>query len=99
MADEILKELQKLKELTLLSAKTALTMNDVADLTGLSKSHIYKLVCTKKIPYYKSEGGKFTYFNKEEINKWLLAHRVPTTDEVEAQAVNYVVSNKRRVKL
>lgn len=92
-------ELQKLKELTLLSAKTALTMNDVADLTGLSKSHIYKLVCTKRIPYYKSEGGKFTYFRKSEIEDWLLAHRVPTTDEIEANAVNYVVSNKRRAQL
>ena len=88
-----------MRQLTLLSAKTALTMNDVADLTGLSKSHIYKLVCTKRIPYYKSEGGKFTYFRKSEIEDWLLAHRVPTTDELEANAVNYVVSNKRRARL
>lgn len=94
--EEILKELQRLKELTLLSAKSVLTMNDVADLTGLSKSHIYRLVCKRQIPYYKSAGGKFTYFNKAEIEGWLMAHRVPTIDEAEAEAVNYVVSNKKR---
>ncbi|MBR1564762.1 MAG: helix-turn-helix domain-containing protein [Paludibacteraceae bacterium] len=100
MADkQILSELQKLKDLTLLSVKTALTMEDVVNLTGLKKSHIYKLVHYKRIPYYKSEGGKFTYFRKSEIEDWLLAHRVPTADEVEQQVTNYVESNKRRANI
>lgn len=82
MAEQnILTELQKLKDLTLLSVKTALTMDDVATLTGLKKSHIYKLVHYKRIPYYKSEGGKFTYFRKSEIEDWLLACRVPMANK------------------
>ena len=89
------KELQELKTLTLLGAKTALNMNDVALLTGLSKSHIYKLVWSKKIPYYKGGGGKLTYFNKQEIEKWLLSNRVPTVEEAEQEAINYCVTTKK----
>ncbi|MDL2297315.1 helix-turn-helix domain-containing protein [Bacteroidales bacterium OttesenSCG-928-B11] len=94
MENVILSELQEIKQLTLLGAKQALTMSDAALLTGLSKSHIYKLVCAKQIPYYKSQGGKLTYFDKDELNKWLLQHRVLTTDEIEQEATTYVVTGK-----
>ncbi len=92
--DDVLKQLQELKQLAVLGAKTALTMNDVCLLTGLSKSHLYKLVWSKKIPYYKSEGGKLTYFNKQEIEKWLLAYRVPTEAEFEQRAINHCVTTQ-----
>jgi len=87
----ILNELQELKKLTLLGAKKALTMSDAALLTGLSKSHIYKMVCAKQIPYYKSQGGKLTYFDRDELNRWLLQHRVKTNDEIETEAANYII--------
>ena len=96
---EVLKQLQELKQLAVLGAKTALTMNDVCLLTGLSKSHLYKLVWSKRIPYYKSEGGKMTYFKKQEIENWLLAYRVPTEAEQEQKAIAYcVTSNKKGAK-
>ena len=95
METQILNELQELKKLTLLGVKKALTMSDCSLLTGLSKSHLYKLVCAKKIPYYKSDGGKLTYFDKQEIEAWLLLHRVKTTDEIETEAANYIVSRKK----
>jgi excisionase family DNA binding protein len=87
-------ELQEIKRLTLLGAKKALTMTDASLLTGLSKSHIYKLVCRKAIPYYKSEGGKLTYFDKSELEAWQLQHRVKPAYEVEQEAANYLVSGK-----
>jgi excisionase family DNA binding protein len=96
--DEVLKELQELKNLTVLSAKQALTMSDTALITGLSKSHLYKLVCAKKIPYYKSQGGKLTYFDKDELNKWMLQHRVKTSDELETEAITYTVTGKHSKK-
>jgi excisionase family DNA binding protein len=94
MEKEVLDELQELKKLTVLGAKKALTMSDCALLTGLSKSHIYKLVCFKKIPYYKSQGGKLTYFDKDEVNGWMLNRRVATADEIEREAANYFVAGK-----
>jgi len=93
--NEVLEQLQELKQLAVLGAKTALTMNDVVLLTGLSKSHLYKLVWSKKIPYYKAaEGGKMTYFNKQEIENWLLAYRVPTEAELEQKAIAHCVTTK-----
>ena len=95
MNDLIFKELQELKNLTLLGAKQVLTMDDTALLTGLSKSYLYKMVMKKQIPYYKSRGGKLTYFDRNEVNAWMLSNRIKTTDELESEAATYVVTNKR----
>ena len=56
--DNILKELQEIKNLTLLGAKQALTMNDAALFTGLSKSHLYKLVCFRDIPSWMQQNDR-----------------------------------------
>lgn len=85
----------KMEKLALMGAKNVLNVEDLALLTGLSKSHIYKLVWAKKIPYYKNEGGKLTFFKKSEIEEWLCANRVPTMAEVEQQAIAYCVTNKK----
>ena len=82
--NEVLKELRELKELTLLGVKKALTVKDVATLTGLSKAYIYKLVMKREIPFYKSGGGKITYFNADDVQKWMFAHRYATKAEQEA---------------
>lgn len=90
MADNeiILKELREIKDAALLAAKPILTMDDAAAFMGVTKCNLYKLVSAKRIPYYKSEGGKFTYFKRTELEQWLTAVRVPTNEELEAQAVN-----------
>ena len=95
MEEKVLSELQEIKKLTVLGAKKALTMSDCALLTGLSKSHLYKLVCGKQIPYYKSSGGKLTYFDKSEVESWQLQHRVKTSSELETEAAMYVVTGKK----
>ena len=92
----LVSEVLELKKLMLLGAKQALTMTDAATLTGLSKSHLYKLVCAKKVPYYKSDGGKLTYFDKSELQAWQLQHRVKTAYEIEQEAANIVVTGKKR---
>ena len=95
MEQSILNELVGIKQFTLIGVKQALTMEDTAALTGLSKSHLYKLVCAKKIPYYKSQGGKLTYFDKNELNSWMLQHRVKTSLELETEAATYIVTGKK----
>lgn len=95
MEKTILKELEEIKKLTLLSTKKVLTMDDVSLLTGLSKSHVYKLVSWKKIPHYKSNGGKLTFFEKTELEEWLLQNRVKTTDEIEAEAQIYCMQKRK----
>jgi len=93
---DIQNELEQIKQLTLLTAKKALTMSDCALLTGLSKSHLYKLCHSKKVPYWKSAGNKLTYFDKSEIENWCLRYRVKTSEEIEQEAVVYTVTGKRK---
>lgn len=70
MEREIIKELQEIKQYTLLGVKNVLTLEDTALLTGLSKSYLYKLTSTHQIPYYK-QNGKNVYFDKAEIEDWM----------------------------
>jgi excisionase family DNA binding protein len=88
--EQILKELQELKKLTLLAAKNVLDVSDVITLTRLSKSHIYHLTCSGKIPHYKPY-GKQIYFDRGELEAWLKQNRVATIKEVEQAAISYVV--------
>jgi excisionase family DNA binding protein len=94
METEILDKLTKIEQFTMLGVKNALTMDDAALLTGLSKSTIYKMVCRKTIPYYKSQGGKLTYFERESLNKWMLNVRVATTEETDQVAATYLATGK-----
>jgi hypothetical protein len=52
----------------------------------------------KEIPYYKSDGGKLTYFDKSEVEAWCLKHRVKTDDELETEAATYIVTGKHSKK-
>ncbi len=96
MEEMILERLEAIERNSLLAAKNVLTIDDVALLTGLSKSHIYKLTCSKQIPFYRPN-GKLVYFDRAELESWLKQNRVNTTEEAEQQAIAYVMktnSNK-----
>lgn len=79
---------------SLLAAKNVLTMEDVAVLTGLSKSHLYRLTCNHQIPHYKPN-GKQIYFDRGEVEAWMKQNRVATTKEAEQKAVAYVVTGQK----
>ncbi len=83
--DERLRNIETL----LSSQKTVLNFDEVAAYTGLSKSYLYKLTCSGGIPCYKPQ-GKHIYFNKPEIDQWLLQNRKATTREIESQAATFV---------
>ena len=70
--------------------KKMLSIDDVSVLTGLSKSHLYKMTCSHQIPYYKPN-GKLMYFDKAEIEEWMRQNRIETTDEAEQRALSYVI--------
>ena len=83
--DDRLKNIETL----LLSQKTVLNFDEVTAYTGLSKSYLYKLTCSGGIPCYKPQ-GKHIYFNKTEIDNWLLQNRKATNRELENKAINLV---------
>lgn len=83
--DLILSRLEDIKTLAGLSAKNALVIEDVVLLTGLSKAYLYTLTSTKQIPHYKL--GNKVYFNKSEIEQWMLSNKVETVAESEQRAM------------
>lgn len=87
-------KLDKILTYSLLAAKNVLTLEDTALLTGLSKSHLYRLTCTHQIPHYKR--AKMLYFDRAEIEAWMKQSRVATRQEIEQQAINYMVTGKRK---
>lgn len=95
MEDYIFDKLKSIETYTLLAAKKVLSLEDVTLLTGLSKSHIYKLTYSHQIPHYKPT-GKQIYFDRDEIESWLKRNRVDTVEEIEQQAVNYLVTGKKK---
>lgn len=90
MDEQILKEVQELKKLiaeqTMLQ-KEVLNFNEAAVYLEVSHSHLYKLTSTGKIPVYKPNGKKL-YFNRLELNDWLLSNRQMSVAEIQDR-VNY----------
>ena len=84
-------------ESLLLTQKTVLNFDDVVSYTGLSKSYLYKLTSTGGIPCYKPQ-GKQIYFNKQEIDSWLLKNRNTTVEEIETKASTIVTLRKGGTK-
>jgi excisionase family DNA binding protein len=67
MENEILEILAAIKQ-----RDTVLDLAGVCALTGLSRSHIYKLTMARRIPFSKLPGGQKLYFSQREIEHWLL---------------------------
>lgn len=80
--DEILAKLEEIKAISLLSQKDALSVIDVVYLTGLSKGYLYKLCQKNEIPYYRSKGGKYIYFRKDDVYAWMLDSKVESVKEI-----------------
>lgn len=81
----------------LLSAqKNILNIDDVCKLTGLSKSHIYKLTCYSKIPYYKQ--ARHLFFDRADIESWLKMNRYKPADELDSCAATFVTLKKGGAK-
>lgn len=88
------KELKKVADLISakmsLNTKEVLTSDEAASYMGVSKSYLYKLTMEKKIPHYKPM-GKMVYFNRQELEYWLLSNRVATDDELNQDAQAYCI--------
>lgn len=93
MTEDIQEQLNRIERNSLLAAKNVLNLEDVALLTGLSKSHIYKLTYRHEIPFYRPN-GKQIYFDRKELEDWMKRNRVATVDEIDQAATNYLVTGK-----
>jgi excisionase family DNA binding protein len=96
----ILKKLESiekmLKEQNMLK-KEVLNFTDACEYLEFSASHLYKLTSSSVIPHYKPNGKKI-YFNRTELDTWLLSNRTSSNDELDQKAADYMLK-RGRVKL
>lgn len=90
--NELIERLDRIEKGVMMQ-KNVLTFDEAVMFTGLAKSYLYKLTASGKIPYYKPS-GKLIYFNRSELERWMLRNPVKTADEIEQQAVNYCHTKK-----
>lgn len=77
--------------------KEVLTFNEAAIYLEVSHSHLYKMTSTGVVPSYKPNGKKL-YFNRKELDLWLLSNKQLSKEEIEKEAANYLIK-KGRVEL
>jgi len=55
---------------------------------------MYKHTSLNTVPFSKPF-GKLVYFDRTELEKWMLQNPICTTNEIESQAQKYCMSNKK----
>ena len=81
-------------EALLTGTKTVLTFEEACNYTGFAKSFMYKMTSTGKIPCYKPQ-GKMIYFERAELENWLLKNKVTQASEIDEKASTYVALNQK----
>lgn len=90
--NEIMERLDRIENLTLLSAKNFLTTDEAVIYLGICKASVYEMMKKHSIPYSKPN-GKRCYFKKADLDIWMGSNRVASTSELEEQAAMYCVNH------
>lgn len=93
MNTEILNQLERI-ESSLAFQKSVLTINEVSRYTGLSKSCLYKLTSSRKIPF-SCPNGKTLFFDRLSIESWLLSNPSMTQSQINNAAISHVMLNPK----
>ena len=76
-------------------SKKVLSFDEVCSYMHISPSHLYKMTSACIIPHYKPT-GKRIFFDREELEKWLLTNRVATIEEIDEKANEYLMKHKMK---
>ena len=90
--EQLSEKLDRISELTLISAKNVLDLQEAAMFTGFSIGHLYRLTSGRQIPHFKK--FRRLFFKKSELEEWLLERKVLTDEEIEKKATTYIVKKK-----
>jgi excisionase family DNA binding protein len=85
--DDISKRLERLETLVTFTSKAVLNVNEVAMLTGYKVKYLRLLISRREIPHYRR--GNRIYFNRAEVEEWMMGERIPTAAEVQNLSMQY----------
>jgi excisionase family DNA binding protein len=93
-------ELQRIADLitanVISTMKKVLTVDEAAKYMGISKSALYKKMMRREIPFSKP-GGKVCFFNRLELEAWLMSNRQSTAAELQDSALKYCSHTRTRI--
>ena len=79
---EIKQTASELADRVIFTTKEVLTSDEAARYMGISRSYLYKLTMTRKIPHYKPT-GKVCYFDRRELEDFLRSGRVSMNETID----------------
>ena len=91
--EEIKNVAAELADRVIFTTKEVLTSDEAARYMGISRSYLYKLTMTRKIPHYKPT-GKICYFDRKELEEFLQSNRIATDAEISSKAQSYCMNGK-----
>ncbi|MES2766800.1 MAG: helix-turn-helix domain-containing protein [Bacteroidota bacterium] len=91
---DVFAEILTVKALLLEQTSKPLNLAEAAQYLGFSKSHLYKLTSSNAIKHFKPQ-GKQVYFQKSDLDAFLLRNPIQTNAELEQKATDYVTLGKR----
>lgn len=94
MIRSIAKNLEDVRNLMACNKKV-LNVEEACMLTGLSKSHLYKLTASRQVPHYKPH-GKLIYFLRTELEQWMLSVPIRPDADITVDAIKHLNKNKIR---
>lgn len=92
--EDIAQRLDRLETLTALASKDVLDIKDTSMLTGYTVKYLRLLIARRGIPHYRR--GNRIYFNRDEVEEWMMGTRIPTKEEMNVRAMGYSLSKTNR---
>lgn len=75
--------------------KRFLTVEQAAIVSGVSKSHIQKLVASKKLPHSKPT-GKLVFIQRKDLFNFLSQNYISSDDELGSNTADFILNRKRK---
>lgn len=76
----------------------ALNARQAAEWLNISLSYLRRLCSDRKLPYYRSGGGKLVSFRVSDLEAFRTARRITPASEIETKAATHVVTRSRARK-
>lgn len=74
---DIIGQLNEIRNATLLASKDIYNTEEACLFLGVKRSYLYELVRNRRIAYFKSRGGKLTYFKRKDLEEWMTSCGFP----------------------
>lgn len=95
LESKILKELEIIRDMITGESRIPMTLSEAARYLNFTISGLYKLTCSKKIPFYKPN-NKRIYFEKGELTKWLLSNKIDVEGNLNEKEKELIIRERRK---